>query len=42
LNDLVAGEEVTAASAVAAEVEATYFNLGIVDIDADTRHDSAG
>jgi hypothetical protein len=36
LYDLVTGEVVTSASAATAEAEATYFNLGIVDLDADT------
>ncbi len=36
LYDLVTGAIVTSASAATAEAEATYFNLGIVDLDADT------
>jgi hypothetical protein len=36
LYDLTTGHVVTPAEAAAAEAEATYFNLGIVDLDADT------
>jgi hypothetical protein len=36
LSDMVTGDRLTTGAAVAAEAEATYFNLGVIDLDVGT------
>ena len=36
LYDMVTGDRLTSAAAVAAEAEATYFNFGVIDLDVGT------